>query len=288
MRASGISPWQLALPVLLFGLLTTGLNLSITLWAQPAGYGAYEAETIKLIRSQTSKTIRPGVLNYDFPGKVLYVEKQPEGGQEMEGVFIADRDFDADSMVSLASKGRLLVREEQQELILQLEQGAMHFGDEEGGYRILDYETFQYQLRSPQLDNPNPTIHRWAMPTLTLIGREDSTSQRELQLRLTTPFACLAFALATLPLGMVDPRRGRSNAYLQALVLVVAHYILWSFSKKLTFGDEPIRAEILWMPPIVISLWGLYQLQRLQHNWLGPLEWILGHWQWRRLKEKAA
>ena len=60
----------------------------------------------------------------------------------------------------------------------------------------------------------------------------EQTRQRELQLRLTTPMACLAFALAALNIGMVDPRRRRSNAYLQALALIVIHYILWSFSKE--------------------------------------------------------
>ena len=51
---------------------------------QPAGYAAYEEETLRLLRSQTAKTIRPGVLNYDFPGKVLYVESKSPN-EELEG-----------------------------------------------------------------------------------------------------------------------------------------------------------------------------------------------------------
>ena len=36
-------------------------------------------------------------------------------------------------MVSLSSKGQLLIREKEQDILLQLKQGTMHFGNAEGG-----------------------------------------------------------------------------------------------------------------------------------------------------------
>ena len=279
MGASGFSPWQLSVPVATFGLLATILDLGITLWMQPAGYAAYEEETLRLLRSQTAKTIRPGVLNYDFPGKVLYVESKSPN-EELEGIFISDTELRPSSMVSLSSKGQLLIREKEQDILLQLKQGTIHFGNTEGGYRTMDFEEFQYQFRPPQLDgSPNRKV--WGVSTMDLIQADEyfgeQARQRELQLRLTTPMACLAFALAALNIGMVDPRRGRSNAYLQALALIVIHYILWSFSKELTIGKEPMKAVVLWIPPILIGLWGVYQIQLNHQNWRGPLMWCWDH-----------
>ena len=279
MGASGFSPWQLSVPVATFGLLATILDLGITLWMQPAGYAAYEEETLRLLRSQTAKTIRPGVLNYDFPGKVLYVESKSPN-EELEGIFISDTELRPSSMVSLSSKGQLLIREKEQDILLQLKQGTIHFGNTEGGYRTMDFEEFQYQFRPPQLDgSPNRKV--WGVSTMDLIQKDEyfgeQARQRELQLRLTTPMACLAFALAALNIGMVDPRRGRSNAYLQALALIVIHYILWSFSKELTIGKEPMKAVVLWIPPILIGLWGVYQIQLNHQNWRGPLMWCWDH-----------
>jgi lipopolysaccharide export system permease protein len=273
MRASGVSAWQLAKPVLLFGVLATTLDLSITLWAQPAGYAAYEAETIKLLKSQTAKTVKPGVLNFDFNGKVLYVEEKTED-EELRGVFITDRELRPNSLVSLSNSGRIVVRDEEQDVLLHLKQGEMHTGDEEGGYRILQFEEFQYQFRPPAIaDTPDRKV--WGISTLELLERTDLSAQREMQLRLTTPFACLAFALATIGVGMVDPRRGRSNAYLQALALVVAHYILWSMCKELTTGKDNQTPLVLWIPPVCILCFGLYQLQRINRNWPGPVEWLI-------------
>ena len=287
MGASGLSPWQLTVPVATFGLVTTILDLGITLWMQPAGYAAYEEETLRLLRSQTAKTIRPGVLNYDFPGKVLYVESKSPN-EELEGIFISDTELRPSSMVSLSSKGQLLIREKEQDILLQLKQGTMHFGNAEGGYRTMDFEEFQYQFRPPQLDgSPNRKV--WGVSTVDLIQADEyfgeQTRQRELQLRLTTPMACLAFALAALNIGMVDPRRGRSNAYLQALALIVIHYILWSFSKELTIGKEPMKAVVLWIPPILIGLWGVYQIQLNHQNWRGPLMWCWDHLPFKNLSD---
>ena len=287
MGASGLRPWQLTVPVATFGLVTTILDLGITLWMQPAGYAAYEEETLRLLRSQTAKTIRPGVLNYDFPGKVLYVESKSPN-EELEGIFISDTEFRPSSMVSLSSKGQLLIREKEQDILLQLKQGTMHFGNAEGGYRTMDFEEFQYQFRPPQLDgSPNRKV--WGVSTMDLIQADEyfgeQTRQRELQLRLTTPMACLAFALAALNIGMVDPRRGRSNAYLQALALIVIHYILWSFSKELTIGKEPMKAVVLWIPPILIGLWGVYQIQLNHQNWRGPLMWCWDHLPFKNLSD---
>ncbi len=287
MGASGLSPWQLSVPVATFGLLATILDLGITLWMQPAGYAAYEEETLRLLRSQTAKTIRPGVLNYDFPGKVLYVENKSPN-EELEGIFISDTELRPSSMVSLSSKGQLLIREKEQDILLQLKQGTMHFGNAEGGYRTMDFEEFQYQFRPPQLDgSPNRKV--WGVPTMDLIQADgyfgEQTRQRELQLRLTTPMACLAFALAALNIGIVDPRRGRSNAYLQALALIVIHYILWSFSKELTIGKEPMKAVVLWIPPILIGLWGVYQIQLNHQNWRGPLMWCWDHLPFKNLSD---
>ena len=285
MGASGLSPWQLSVPVATFGLLVTILDLGITLWMQPAGYAAYEEETLRLLRSQTAKTIRPGVLNYDFPGKVLYVESKSPN-EELEGIFISDTELRPSSMVSLSSKGQLLIREKERDILLQLKQGTMHFANVEGGYRTMDFEEFQYQFRAPQLDgSQNRKV--WGVSTMDLIQSDqyfgEQTRQREFQLRLTTPMACLAFALAALTIGMVDPRRGRSNAYLQALALIIIHYILWSFSKELTIGKEPMKAVVLWVPPILIGLWGVYQIQLSHQNWRGPLEWCWDHLPFKNL-----
>ena len=75
----------------------------------------------------------------------------------------------------------------------------------------------------------------------------------ELFLRLTTPCSCLAFAVAIVPLGPVNPRQGRSGAFLRGLILVVFYYILWMGAKEM-IQNMNYQPHVLWLPPL--SIWG--------------------------------
>ena len=69
--------------------------------------------------------------------------------------------------------------------------------------------------------------HIWGESTSSLWKDSSHSSKMELFLRLTTPWACLAFAVCIVPFGIIGPRRGRSGIYLRGLILIVVYYILW-------------------------------------------------------------
>ena len=83
----------------------------------------------------------------------------------------------------------------------------------------------------------------------------------ELLLRFTTPWACVSFAVAMVPLGLINLRRGRSGAYLRALILVMTYYILWMAAKEMTMNMN-YQPYVLWIPPLLILLFGLYSLYK--------------------------
>jgi lipopolysaccharide export system permease protein len=262
LRAAGMSLWRIGLPIFAFGLLATGIALTITLWLQPQGYSAFEAEKVRVLKSQTARTIQPRILNFDFPGKVLYVQEKLEEDR-LSGVFIADRELNQDSMVTVANSGRVEVDE--RGLALHLDQGTIHLEGEEAAYRMIDFATFRYSFRPPRIDDSEQDGHIWGVPTPKLLEDSSASGRLELLLRLTTPWACLAFSLAMLPLAISDPRVGRTGAYLRALILVVSHYILWLGSKEMVagLGQSP---HLLWLPPLLIALFGLYQILKLDHH----------------------
>ncbi len=264
MNSMGISFWQLGRPFFIFGVMATALTLSITLWLQPAGYAAFEQEKLKLLKTQTAKTIQPLVLNYDFPGKVLYVQGKDEN-EELSGVFITDLEMTQTSMVTLAERGRIKIREGEGDLLLNLEDGLIHSQGSAENYRTIAFEQFHYIFRPPQIVPSTKGGHIWGVPTLALLQEQSQTSRMELFLRLTTPWACVAFAVTMVPLGLINLRRGRSGAYLRGLILVVSYYILWMGAKEMTLnlGYQPY---VLWLPPLLIWLFGLYSLYKSNQN----------------------
>jgi lipopolysaccharide export system permease protein len=264
MNAIGISYWQIGRPFFLFGIVTTVLALSITLWLQPAGYAAFEEEKLRVLKTQTTKTIQPLVLNYDFPGKVLHVQDKAEN-EDLSGVFITDRELTTDSMVTLADRGRINVREGERDLVLSLEDGLIHLQGSAENYRTIAFEKFHYIFRPPQIVPEKKDGHIWGVPTSALWGNSSQSSQMELFLRLTTPWACVAFAVAMVPLGLVNPRRGRSGAFLRGLILVVFYYILWMGAKEMT-QNLNYQPHVLWLPPLLIWFFGLYSLYKNNLN----------------------
>ena len=264
MNAIGISYWQIGRPFFLFGIVATALALSITLWLQPVGYAAFEEEKLKVLKTQTTKTIQPLVLNYDFPGKVLHVQDKGEN-EDLSGVFITDMELTVDSMVTLADRGRINVREGERDLVLTLEDGLIHLQGSAENYRTIAFEKFHYIFRPPQIVPEKKDGHIWGVPTSSLWGNSSQSSQMELFLRLTTPWACLAFAVAMVPLGLVNPRRGRSGAFLRGLILVVFYYILWMGAKEMTTNLN-YQPYVLWLPPIFIWFFGLYSLYKSNLN----------------------
>ena len=264
MNAIGISYWQIGRPFFLFGIVTTILALSITLWLQPAGYAAFEEEKIRVLKTQTTKTIQPLVLNYDFPDKVLHVQDKGEN-EDLSGVFITDRELTADSMVTLADRGRINVREGERDLVLSLEDGRIHLQGSAKNYRTIAFEKFHYIFRPLQIVPEKKDGHIWGVSTSALWRNSSQSSQIELFLRLTTPWACVAFAVAMVPLGLVNPRRGRSGAFLRGLILVVFYYLLWMGAKEMT-QNLNYQPHVLWLPPLLIWFFGLYSLYKNNLN----------------------
>ncbi|MBF0349870.1 MAG: LptF/LptG family permease [SAR324 cluster bacterium] len=265
MRAAGMSFWKIGSAIVVFGFFATAGNYVMTIWLQPAGFAAFEEEKIKVLKSHTSKNIVPKVLNYDFNNQVLYVQGKDEKG-ELKGVFITDQELKPESMVVMADRGVIDFREEQQDIVLRLFDGMVYSSDPEtGDYRTIAFQSLDYAFKLPTIVSAEKGGHIWGVSTRDLMEMPSRISKIELMLRLTTPWACLAFAMGAISLGVADPRRGRSGAYLRALILVLVYYILWMGAKEITRGQK-ITPQILWIPPSAIFCFGLYSLYKLDNH----------------------
>ncbi|MBF0278127.1 MAG: LPS export ABC transporter permease LptF [SAR324 cluster bacterium] len=263
MRAAGFGVKTLIFPVLAFAFVVTLTTYFMTLWAQPTGYAAFEAEKFRLLKSQASKQIQPKVINQDFSGKILYVDAKEEN-EQLLGVFIADQEIKEQSMVIMANRGKFNLNESDQEMKLELSDGAIHLTAEEPEiYRTIDFKTLNYVFQESGVPQESSAI--WGIPTMELTSVDRKSALMELLLRLTSPLAALVLALAAIPLGVTDPRSGRTGSYLRAVILVIAYYILWMGAKNMTF-KELVSPHILWWPPFIILLYGLYTLYKMDYN----------------------
>ena len=263
LQSAGMGFWRIGKAIFVFSLLVSCLGLLITTVIQPYAYGKYEEEKLKLLKKFTVKAIQPGTLYYDIPGKVMYVDKID--GEVQKGVFIADREFEADMTVAFADEGVFEFGAKQQEPALRLTDGVLHQTNEPSEYRTIQFGSLRYILNLSRDLTEADVCHGgclrpiWQTPTLELIRSDSQRAAIELMERLAIPFGNFALAIAMISLGAHHPRKGSVQVYLRMLCLVMTYYIVWlTTAENARYGQWPPAG--VWAAPVLVTLYALLSL----------------------------
>jgi len=263
LQSAGMGFWRIGKAIFVFSLLVSCLSLLITTVIQPYAYGKYEAEKLKLLKKFTVKTIQPGTLYYDIPGKVMYVDRIEDEVQK--GVFIADREFRSDMTVAFADQGIFEFGGNQQEPALRLTDGVLHQTSEPSEYRTIQFGSLRYVLNLSRDLTEADVCHGgclrpiWQTPTLELIRSGSRRATIELMERFALPFGNFALAIAMIALGAHHPRKGSVQVYLRMLCLVMAYYIIWLTSaENAMYGEWPPAG--VWAAPVLVTLYAILSL----------------------------
>jgi lipopolysaccharide export system permease protein len=93
--------------------------------------------------------------------------------------------------------------------------------------------------------------------------KEQSSTRTEISKRFSFPFACLAFALMGVPLGVTAHRRETSMGYLMSLVVAFFYFLFIILADTLR-GNAAVHPELLvWFPNVLFLLIGLLLFRRL-------------------------
>ena len=266
MRATGTSIWRYSLPLLAFGLLATLFAAVFTLWLQPMSYESYAELQASIVKENAEENLVPGRFHYQFGGKAIQVGgRAPD--EELSEIFIADRELSSSSSIIMADKGRIDVDDESKQVYFRLQNGAVYVTARDARVlRTVSFDHLNYRLAF----KPQPSIKtrrlKWT-PTLELLRQSRKPNPKpwepnwllELYTRLTLPIACLVFAMAAIPMAIVEPRSGKSGSFLRAIFLVVTYYIIWIGFKDLVKGGNA-PTEVMWLPLFLVGSYGLVRL----------------------------
>ncbi|MDH4248567.1 MAG: LptF/LptG family permease, partial [Deltaproteobacteria bacterium] len=221
LRATGRSLFKYAQPFLAFGLFITVLSATMTLWLGPLASRRYQELQVEMIRWRATEKIIPGVFNYDFGEKVIHVGERKEDG-ELNRILIADRKQGPAASIITAQQGVIMVDPGMRQVVFSLKEGAIYSPRGSGEeFRATQFETMRYVL--DYAPAKKVTLSRQTSMSLKSLWAEltplEPSYQRrvleiELYKRITLPWACLAMALASIPMAVMDPRSGRGAGYL--------------------------------------------------------------------------
>jgi lipopolysaccharide export system permease protein len=247
--ASGLPLTAWIGPALRVALPLTLVVGGMTLFLGPlANQKSYEYREQLESRDDTQR-VAPGVFRESSGARrVFFVEAEAGEDGKVRNVFVSEEKGGKLSVV-VASKGSIQTDEEGNRYVI-LEQGRRYDGSPgTPEYRVMVFDRYLLRVESgQQVTQPSRIRTR---PTLDLIREVDKFSLGELSYRISTPLATLLLALLAIPLSFVNPRAGRTNNLLLAILIYLIYKNLiivcqtWVSQEKLSFVSGLLLPHLL-------------------------------------------
>lgn len=269
LKTSGISLYQMMVPVLLFTIVVYVLSFLLAAYARPWGNVGLKTSLYEIAKTRASAGLRERVFNDDFAGLVIYVEHVDPPGDQLSGILIADSRDAAQRNTVTAKRGVLVGDEDTHRVTLRLNDGNIHtFIPGEQSYQKTDFAVYDVTLdlavalakfssgkKTPQ----ELTIGelRTAITETRAAGEPVNELLVEFHRKFSLPFACLVFGLIAVPLGLQPVRAVRSRGFSVSLALLFGYYLLLTAGETVAEKGTVPPIIALWMPNVVFTVLGL-------------------------------
>lgn len=258
LRASGVSYKRLLLPVLTLACLCWGASSLLMLKVEPKAHlKQRRLLNEQLYSADLRREIKPRVFFEEVPGLLLYANQVFQGGTFLEGVFLHQTDPEGREQVTLARRGQIDYDRHTGVANFILEGGANHTitpGEPES-YQIsrFDRQRFvrepddSFKMKMSLLSRPSQKNYMEQSLTELQVTAQNALSITDLSIRrrvlgavsiyqherFALPFACIAFALIGLPLGIANRRGGKASGFTLSIAIAIGYWLLYSFGQNL-------------------------------------------------------
>ena len=221
--ASGIALTAWIRPVLQFALPVVVLIGAGSLFLSPWALMKSEAYREALDMRDDSQRIAPGVFRESAGARrVFFVETGAGEEGRVRNVFVSEETPTGGLVVIASAEGSLLTAADGRRFVV-LERGRRYDGKPgTPEYRVMEFERYEVQIEQKQA--VAPVTRTRALPTATLLANADKRSLGDLTVRFGAPLSAFLLALLAIPLSFVNPRAGRANNLLVALLV----YLIYS------------------------------------------------------------
>lgn len=118
-------------------------------------------------------------------------------------------------------------------------------------YRVMEFERYAVRIETKEASGIELTVK--SIPTLTLFQDFSNPSKGEILWRFGLPMAAFNLALLAIPLGFVNPRAGRTNNLVMALLTYMLYSNLVSVCQAWV-AQGKLRFEVGWWLVHVVML----------------------------------
>jgi len=268
-RAAGVSMLRLLIPVLLLAVPALAADIAFTVWVAPETAARLRDLKYDIAVKQFSLELKPRVFNESLTNLILYVQDVDTEGTTWRGIMLADMSKPDDPRVTFARSGTLGRDDEHRVFQLTLTDGSTHvvspLSPSRYSFSTFPTTTFSIPMPAAPPKPEKPAIAETATRTLLSniqAGVATSAERSEFQRRVALPFACLAFAIVGLPLGVSTTRGSKSMGLVLSLILMMVYYLAFIGGTRIAGNGQYSPIAGAWAPNLGFALLGLFLLAR--------------------------
>jgi lipopolysaccharide export system permease protein len=270
-KASGISLYQLYIPIFALSMAAYLFTTFLVLYGLPWGNRGFRATLYLIAQSRADVEIKERVFNDVFDGLVIYVDKVPVQGKKMEGILIYDEREKGRANTIFAKEGFVVNDPKSHEVALRLIDGDIHrYEPKSNVYQRVQFSTYDLRLElakifvslGKKLKEHEMSVEEIKEKMAKMKQRGENTTPQEIEIhkRYAIPFVCLVFGLVGLPLGIQPRRSGRSHGFVFSILILLAYYIALTSFEILANRHVIPPAAVGWAPNILFGALGVYLL----------------------------
>ncbi len=274
LKSGGVSLYQMLPPVIIFAVFGTLITGFMILYGLPWGRTSLKDLTVEVAASNLDIGLKERTFNDSFEGVMLYVSRIDVPTRELVDVFIRDERSIGVAVTIVAPRGKLFQRPGKAAFQLRLYDGIINQADiDKRTVNTVDFDTYDLNLDLQQAmtsarTGPKDEKEMFFNELLHFLQTEKKRDARyyqallEFHKKFSIPFACLALGLLAVPLGVGSKFSRKSFGLGLGLTFFLLYYLL--LSAGLVFGESGLYPPFIgmWVPNIVMTLLGLYLLNR--------------------------
>lgn len=280
-RASGMSLLNLISPAVVISILLVLVCLFINCYWAPQCRASARALILEVGFRDPAVMIEPGQVTRVFPGYVVYAEERTSNVLLRLHVYVLDN-RDRPTQHLRAQRAEIERNEAARTLTLILYDVRSELRDPDdptnltkvrAGVRADKYPlTFDIgkmiKTITEKRDFPDMTFTDllYSISDLRRKGIAPTALYLEAHKRIAGSFACFAFLLIGIPLGIKTHRRETSIGVAISLVMVLAYYFFLILAETFKNKPEYYPEYILWAPNVVFEALGLILLWRVSRS----------------------
>ena len=265
-RATGISLWKLAQPLLLCGALGSILSAYLTIQIIPHLVATAKSLRTELLLTILAAPIKEQTFNTQFANHLVYTREIDKTTGEWIGVFILRQVSPEQSIVLTAQRGRLRITQSYPlALEIELSDGLL-LASSTTEPEKQTLTSFHQQKIKLSADNPAlaqameraQTAQELSLSQLAQQTQKAQSPQERRQAhvewhkRLSLPLACLILTLLAIPLGLKSSRQaGRAVAFTIGFIIAVLYYLTLLAGQNLALSGSLPPGLGVWLPNLI-------------------------------------